>query len=220
MSDEGTDLGHVHLQVDDLDRSVDFYTRFLDLELTEEVNGKKGRFAFLSAGDRHHDLALQATEAWARGSGGADPAPGDGSEAGKGSPAGNRRRLYHLAFEVPDRHALADTLFALRRGGVDATAVDHGISWAVYFRDPDGHAVEVYCDRRGAEDGRALWEGRSRLLSLREVLGPERVEELRERGTASDGDPEARPVEGEGPAGEDDGEVEEETDASRAPPSM
>ncbi|WP_101295704.1 VOC family protein [Halegenticoccus soli] len=128
-------LGHVHLKVRDLDRAIDFYADLLGLAVTERyVN-----FAFLSFGERHHDLALQAL---------GESAPGPGEGVG----------LYHTAWEVETPEALAATHDRLRERGVAVSPVDHGISKALYFDDPDGNGVEVYLDTR-AENDRREWRG-------------------------------------------------------------
>lgn len=170
MTDIDTQLGHVHVKVSDLERAVAFYTRFLGLEVSERVDGKKGSFAFLSAGRRHHDLALQHST-WSR-----EPEEEEGTV--RGSPVAGVG-LYHVAFEVPDEPSLADALFELRREGIPVTAVDHGISHALYFSDPDGNGVEVYTDLRGNGDGREEWTGESRLLSVEQLLSPEQLHELK-----------------------------------------
>lgn len=138
-----TRIGHVHLKVRDLDRSVDFYRTVLGLQVTERVGPG---FAFLSGGDAHHELALQEV--------------GEGAE----SPPRRSVGLYHTAWEVADREAFADARDALAEAGVAAQAVDHGISWALYFRDPDGQGVEIYLDRRDAPGGTEGWSGRTRPL--------------------------------------------------------
>jgi len=140
--DAATELGHVHLRVRELDRSVPFYVDVLDLSVTERA----GRYAFLSAGERHHDVALQAV--------GAD-APGPGRGVG----------LFHVAFEVPDRETLRAVRDRLRERELRVSPVDHGISEALYFEDPDGNGLEVYRDTR-AEAGRQEWDGRNRPLDL------------------------------------------------------
>jgi len=144
-----TTLGHVHLKVRDLARSVAFYTRHLDLRVTEEV---PGAFAFLSGDARHHQLALQAA--------------GEGAAAPDPLAAG----LQHVAFAVPDRRSFAQAYNAVTRAGVPALALDHGISWAMYFSDPDGNTVAITWDTRGEPGGSAHWDGRSLPLGAVRIL--------------------------------------------------
>ena len=138
-----TKIGHVHLKVRDLDRAVDFYTRFLGLNVTERIGHQ---FAFLSAGTMHHEVALQAL----------------GPDAP--SPPRHGVGLYHTAFEVPDRRMLAEVYRLLINAEIDVNPIDHRISWALYFNDPDGNGLEVYCDTRTDEHGVARWQGFSRPL--------------------------------------------------------
>ncbi|WP_436935955.1 VOC family protein [Halovenus marina] len=130
-----TDLGHVHLKVKGLDRSIAFYTDVLGLAVEERI----GSFAFLTYGDHHHDVALQAVPDSAP-----DPGPGVG--------------LYHAAFEVPDEMALERTYDRLQDRDVAVSPVDHGISKALYFDDPSGNGLEVYLDTR-AENDIHEWDG-------------------------------------------------------------
>jgi catechol 2,3-dioxygenase len=129
-------VGHVHLKVSDLERSQAFYRDALGLELSEQVGGS---FVFMSFGDAHHDLALQAHP----------DAPAADPEA---------LGLYHFAVEVADEAELARAVDRVREAGVEFTAVDHGISKSIYFSDPDGHGVEIYCDTRQLRH-RPEWEG-------------------------------------------------------------
>jgi catechol 2,3-dioxygenase len=135
-----TSIGHAHLKVRDLDRAVAFYTRFLNQTVVERVGN---HYAFLSGGGMHHEIALQNVGPHAP----AAPAAGVG--------------LYHVAFEVPDRAALADAYFALQEAGVEVAPVDHLISWAIYFNDPDGNGLELYCDTRKDPGGAEIWRGRN-----------------------------------------------------------
>jgi len=129
-------VGHVHLKVSDLDRSEAFYRDALGLEVTERVGAS---FVFMSFGSSHHHLALQ----------GHPDAPAPDPE-GLG--------LYHFAIEVDDEAELAGAVDRLRAAGIQFAAVDHGISKSIYFSDPDGHGVEVYCDTRESRH-RPEWEG-------------------------------------------------------------
>lgn len=188
MTDFSSELGHVQLEVADLDRSVAFYRKFLGLAVTERVNSRKGRLAFLSGGDRHHDVALRAAPDGGSGSGAASPAE-EAASTGFSAP-------FQVAFELEDRAAFADLLFLLRREGVPATALDHGISLALYFRDPDGNALAAYLDVREDEGGRRRWGGESRLLALDQILSRDRLRLL------ADGKEEAPPA----PAGTAEGD--------------
>ena len=144
-----TKLGHAHLKVRNLDQAIDFYTRFLGLSVVERVGD---RYAFLSASALHHEIALQNVGPDA-------PLP---SSRGTG--------LYHVAFEVPDRQALADAYRSLVGAGVDVTLVDHLISWAIYFTDPDGNGLEIYWDTRGEAGGQRFWRGRNVSLPAAKIL--------------------------------------------------
>ena len=134
--DPRVDIGHVHLKVADLERALAFYHGVLGLAVTQRMGDTA---AFLSAGGYHHHIALNTWES----AGGQAPPPGSTG-------------LYHLAIRYPDRAALADALRRLDRAGVALDgAADHGVSEALYLRDPDGNGVELYWDRARSEWPRA-----------------------------------------------------------------
>jgi catechol 2,3-dioxygenase len=126
--DPQTRIGHVHLKVADLERSLAFYHGVLGFEITERWGGEA---AFLSAGGYHHHIALNTWH----------------SRGGPPPPRGTTG-LYHLAILYPTRAALADALRRLLNAGIRLDgASDHGVSEALYLRDPDGNGVELYRDR-------------------------------------------------------------------------
>lgn len=128
----GTVVGHVHLKVADLDRAIGFYAGVLGFEVTQRYGPQA---AFLSAGGYHHHIGLNTWES----RGGSPPPPG-------------HTGLYHTAFLYPDRAALADALKRVMTAGIPLDgAADHGVSEAIYLRDPDGNGVELYRDRPEAE---------------------------------------------------------------------
>jgi catechol 2,3-dioxygenase len=130
--DAGVRIGHVHLKVADLQRSLDFYCGVLGFQLNQRFENQA---AFISAGDYHHHIGLNTWE----------------SEGGPPPPA-NSTGLYHLAILYPTRALLADALRRLVRAGIQLDgAADHGVSEALYLRDPDGNGVELYRDRPAAE---------------------------------------------------------------------
>jgi len=137
-------IGHVHLKIRNLDKSVVFYQRYLGMKITEQI---ADTFVFMSAGEMHHELALQEV----------------GSNAA--TPKRHDVGLYHIAFEVPDKKTLIETYKKLQKDGVAVYPVDHRISWALYFSDPDGNGIEVYWDTRGTEHGVQIWEGIDRPLT-------------------------------------------------------
>jgi catechol 2,3-dioxygenase len=125
-------IGHVHLKVADLERALAFYTGVLGFQLTQRYGDSA---AFLSAGGYHHHIGLNTWE-----SQGAAPPP----EPSTG--------LYHLAILYPDRKTLADALERVMKAGIKLDgASDHGVSEALYLRDPDGNGVELYRDRSPEE---------------------------------------------------------------------
>ena len=134
--DPRVEIGHVHLKVSSLERALDFYTGILGFELTQRIGTSA---AFLSAGGYHHHLGLNTWESL----GGAAPPPGTTG-------------LYHFAIRYPDRVALGDALRRLVAAKVPLDgASDHGVSEALYLRDPDGNGLELYYDRPRAEWPRA-----------------------------------------------------------------
>jgi len=121
-------IGHVHLKVADLDRAIGFYRDVLGFELTQRYDDQA---AFLSAGGYHHHIGLNTWE----------------SQGGSPPPQG-RTGLYHLAIVYPSRAELAGALRKLIEAGIKLDgASDHGVSQALYLRDPDGNGVELYWDR-------------------------------------------------------------------------
>jgi catechol 2,3-dioxygenase len=147
-------IGHVHLKVADLPRALDFYCGVLGFELIQQLGSQA---AFVSAGGYHHHIGLNTWES----KGGKPPAPGTTG-------------LYHLAILYPTRAALADALRRLLAAGVELDgAADHGVSEAIYLRDPDGNGLELYRDRpteawpRTADGGLSMF---TRALDLDELL--------------------------------------------------
>lgn len=123
-----TRIGHVHLKVADLQRSIDFYSGVLGFPVTQKL-GRQA--AFLAAGDYHHHIGLNTWE----------------SAGGQPPPVGSTG-LYHFAILYPTRADLADALRRLIKAGVQLDgASDHGVSEALYLRDPDGNGLELYWDR-------------------------------------------------------------------------
>ncbi|GIV58933.1 MAG: glyoxalase [Rhodothermaceae bacterium] len=124
----GVRIGHVHLKVADLERSLRFYRDVLGFEVTQRMGTSA---VFLSAGGYHHHLGLNTWES----QGGSPPPPG-------------HTGLYHFAVLYPTRRALAGALHRLIRAGYPLDgAADHGVSEALYLHDPDGNGVELYRDR-------------------------------------------------------------------------
>jgi len=126
--DPGVRIGHVHLKVADIERSLAFYCGVLGFELTQRYGLDA---AFVSAGGYHHHIGLNTWES----RGGSPPPPGSTG-------------LYHAAILYPSRAALADALGRLNAAGIRLDgASDHGVSEALYLRDPDGNGLELYWDR-------------------------------------------------------------------------
>lgn len=126
--DPNVDIGHVHLKVSDIDRALAFYRDVLGFDVTQRMGDQA---AFLSAGGYHHHLGLNTWE----------------SRGGSPPPAGTTG-LYHVAIRYPDRATLADALRRVVEAGIPISgASDHGVSEAIYLRDPDGNGIELYRDR-------------------------------------------------------------------------
>ena len=150
----GVRIGHVHLKVAEIDRALAFYCGVLGFELMQRL-GKEA--AFISAGGYHHHIGLNTWES----RGGSPPAPGTTG-------------LYHLAILYPARPQLADALRRLIDAGIPLEgASDHGVSEALYLRDPDDNGVELYWDRpmeqwpRAPDGGIAMF---TRRLDLNDLL--------------------------------------------------
>jgi catechol 2,3-dioxygenase len=148
-------IGHVHLKVADLERSLAFYRDVLGFEVTQRLGSQA---VFLSAGGYHHHIGLNTWES----AGGQPPPPGTTG-------------LYHVAILYPTRTELADALRRLLAAEVPLEAAsDHGVSEALYLRDPDNNGVELYWDRpkeqwpRNADGGLAMF---THSLDLDALLG-------------------------------------------------
>jgi catechol 2,3-dioxygenase len=126
--DPRTDIGHVHLKVSDLERSLEFYCGVLGFELMQRMGDEA---AFVAAGGYHHHIGLNTWQS----KDGSPPPPGTTG-------------LFHFAIRYPDRAALGKALRNVVDAGVRIDgASDHGVSEAIYLRDPDQNGIELYCDR-------------------------------------------------------------------------
>jgi catechol 2,3-dioxygenase len=150
----GARIGHVHLKVADLDRALGFYCGVLGFELMQRYESEA---AFVSAGGYHHHIGLNTWES----RGGSPPPPGTTG-------------LFHVAILYPNRPALADALRRVVAAGVPLEgASDHGVSEALYLRDPDENGIELYRDRpqpewpRNPDGGLAMF---TRRLDLDDLL--------------------------------------------------
>ncbi len=152
--DSGVRVGHIHLKVAELQRAIDFYHSVLGFEVTQLFGDSA---AFLSAGGYHHHIGLNTWES----KGGSPPPPGSTG-------------LFHVAFLYPTRPLLADALRRVLEAGIQLDgAADHGVSEALYLRDPDNNGVELYWDRPKelwpkASDGSLAMYTRS--LDIQELL--------------------------------------------------
>jgi catechol 2,3-dioxygenase len=152
-------IGHVHLKVADLERALGFYCGVLGFELMQRYGADA---AFISAGGYHHHIGLNTWES----RGGSPPPPG-------------ATGLFHMAILYPTRAALADALRRLIQVGVPLHgASDHGVSEALYLRDPDENGVELYWDRpQGAwpRDAEGHLQMHTRQLDLQDLLSAAEV---------------------------------------------
>lgn len=137
-------LGHVHLKVRDAERAADFYCTVLGLRVEQRI----GHFIFLSDGHDHHTVAIQ----------GLGPQAAPPADYGVG--------LYHTAFEAQNEAEWRAAIARAQEAGAEVVAVDHGISWAAYFSDPDGNGLEIYFDQRDRPQGEHGWSGRSRRINI------------------------------------------------------
>ena len=155
-------LGHLRLDVADLDALSAFYGEALGLTVRERATDDESHYAFLTdaqpvpgaEGGMHHRLVLRQAR--------------DGRAPERGGP------LDHVAWEVADEAELLAAVERLRGLGVETDLQDARIAWQCYARDPEGNRLEVYCDRRDRPDGAPLWQGRQSALSegrLREAAG-------------------------------------------------
>lgn len=125
-------IGHVHLKVADLERALTFWRDILGFEITQRMGHQA---VFLSAGGYHHHIGLNTWDS-----------------AGGSTPASGTTGLYHAAILYPTRAALGEALRRVLAAGVELEgAADHGVSEAIYLRDPDGNGVELYWDRPPAQ---------------------------------------------------------------------
>jgi catechol 2,3-dioxygenase len=126
--DSRVDIGHVHLKVADIERALAFYHGVLGFDVTQRWADSA---AFLSAGGYHHHIGLNTWQS-----------------RGGSPPAAGTTGLFHVAIRYPDRAQLADALRRVLEARVPLEgATDHGVSEAIYLRDPDGNGVELYRDR-------------------------------------------------------------------------
>ena len=147
-------LGHLRLDVSDLDRQLDFYTAAFGLTVRERASDDESHYAFLTDGQptpgaddgMHHRLVLRQSR----------------DQAGR--QLDDATRLDHFAFEVDDENELATFVDRLRGLDVEVDLQEAQIAWQAYFHDPEGNKLEVYCDRRARPDGDPMWRGRQENL--------------------------------------------------------
>jgi len=135
-------IGHVHLKVSNLRKAEKFYIKLLGFKVNERVNN----YLFLTLGQKHHDLALQEI-------------------VNAKKPTENSIGLYHFAIEAKNLKELASLYFKLKKEKIDVSPIDHGISRALYFSDPDGNWIEIYVDSRNI---RKKWKGLTKIIPEKE----------------------------------------------------
>lgn len=135
-------IGHVHLKVSNLRKAEKFYINLLGFKVNERVNN----YLFLTLGQKHHDLALQEI-------------------VNAKKPTENSIGLYHFAIEAKNLKELASLYFKLKKEKIDVSPIDHGISRALYFSDPDGNGIEIYVDSRNI---RKKWKGLTKIIPEKE----------------------------------------------------
>jgi catechol 2,3-dioxygenase len=139
----GTFIGHIHLKVSDLERSIQFYQDVMGFDLVTRYGSQA---AFLSAGGYHHHIGLNTWES-----------------AGGSAPATGTTGLYHFAINYPERRDLAAALRRIAESGwsIDG-ASDHGTHEALYLHDPDGNGIELAWDR-----DRSLWTNADGTINMK-----------------------------------------------------
>ncbi len=144
-------LARVQLKVRDLDRAIEFYDRFLNLKLIERVGD---RYALLGGDGLHPELALQNVGPRA-------PEPYPQSIG-----------VENFAFQVSDPHCLAEAYQSLKTAGIRVAPVDHRFSWALYFTDPDGNGIGIYCDIQNPSGAgkRETWRGCNTMLREEQLM--------------------------------------------------
>jgi catechol 2,3-dioxygenase len=136
--ERGLRLGHVHIKVRSLDRSIAFYGSMLNLRLTERA----GRFAFLALGQEHHSIALEEIGSWTE------------------QPSRRAVGVAHIAFDAADLETYHDMQQKLRQAMIPFISSNNGTSWTMQFKDPDGTEIQISLDRRQTPGGSKLWRGR------------------------------------------------------------
>ena len=143
-------LGHLVMQVSDLERSQKFYEDVLHMETKEEVNYNNRKRIFLSSTDEHHELVLVEKKSTER-------------------VPGKNRYLQQVAFEMESQQVLADTYQDLQQENIAMDLKDNQISWSIYFYDPDSVQIELYWDIRDEPFGKKRFQGNQTPLSVRKL---------------------------------------------------